>query len=167
MLCLLRIGIDGEEPAPKTFGGSQDSTPEAFESDECFGAYEIERREDGSLYELGHGSISVTYRAIDSSLERRVALKMIRLAIAGRSAEARERFLREARAAAALRHEHIATIFQFGIGEESGQCFYAMELIEGETLANAFGARDRSMPALRLKLRGRSLLHWPLRKSGN
>ena len=135
MLCLLGIGIGGEEPAPKTFGGSQDSTPEAFESDECFGVYEIERREDGSLYELGHGAIGVTYRAIDSSLERRVALKIIRLAIAGRSAEARERFLREARAAAALRHEHIATIFQFGIGEESGQCFYAMEFIEGETLA--------------------------------
>src|SRR6266550_5797319 len=78
--------------------------------------------------------MSVTYRAIDTTLQRRVALKIIRLAIAGRSAEARERFLREARAVAALRHEHVATIFQFGIGEERGQCFYAMELIEGETL---------------------------------
>jgi serine/threonine protein kinase len=134
MVCLLRVGIGGEEPAPKTFGGSQDSSPEAFEGDERFGVYEIERREDGSLYELGHGAMGVTYRAIDTTLQRRVALKIIRLAIAGRSAEARERFLREARAVAALRHEHITTIFQFGIGEESGQCFYAMELIEGETL---------------------------------
>src|SRR6266480_1380841 len=134
IVCLLRVGIGGEEPAPKTFGGSQDSSPEAFEGDKRFGVYEIERREDGSFYELGHGAMSVTYRAIDTTLQRRVALKIIRLAIAGRSAEARERFLREARAVAALRHEHVATIFQFGIGEERGQCFYAMELIEGETL---------------------------------
>src|SRR6185437_1038848 len=39
-----------------------------------------------------------------------------------------------ARAAAALRHENIATVYQFGIREDTGQCFYAMELIEGETL---------------------------------
>jgi TolB-like protein len=42
--------------------------------------------------------------------------------------------MREARAAAALRHENIATVYQFGIREETGQYFYAMELIEGETL---------------------------------
>src|SRR4029450_6755286 len=93
-----------------------------------------ERREDGSLYELGRGAMGVTYRAIDTSLRRRVALKIINIGIAKRSAEARERFMREARAAAALRHENIATVFQFGIREETGQCFYAMELIEGETL---------------------------------
>src|SRR4030095_12744845 len=68
------------------------------------------------------------------SLQRKVALKIITLGIAGRSREIRERFLREARAAAAVRHENIATVFQFGIREETGQCFYAMELIEGETL---------------------------------
>jgi serine/threonine protein kinase len=42
--------------------------------------------------------------------------------------------MREARAAASLRHEHIATIHQFGMRLETGQYFYAMELIEGETL---------------------------------
>src|SRR5262249_6726643 len=99
-----------------------------------FGVYEIERREDGSLYELGHGGMGATYRAIDTTLQRKVALKIIRSEVATRSTEARERFLREARAAAALRHEHIATVFQFGISEETGQFFYAMELIEGETL---------------------------------
>src|SRR5205814_4222988 len=97
-------------------------------------AYEIEIREDGSLYELGHGGMGATYRAIDTTLQRKVALKIIRIGVTSRSAEARERFLREARAAAALRHEHIATVFQFGIREETGHCFYAMELIEGETL---------------------------------
>jgi serine/threonine protein kinase len=68
------------------------------------------------------------------TLQRTVALKIINFGIAARSAQARQRFLREARSAAALRHENIATVFQFGIREETGQCFYAMELIDGETL---------------------------------
>src|SRR5206468_12590119 len=50
------------------------------------------------------------------------------------SAEARERCMREARAAAALQHPNVATVYQFGVREESGQFFYAMELVEGETL---------------------------------
>jgi serine/threonine protein kinase/Tfp pilus assembly protein PilF len=123
MVCLLRVGIGGEDDIPPDFGG-----------DERFGVYEIERRPDGSLEELGRGAMAVTYRAIDTSLQRKVALKIIKIGIARRSAGARERFMREARAAAALRHENIATVFQFGIREETGQCFYAMELVEGETL---------------------------------
>src|SRR5262249_21312336 len=88
----------------------------------------------GSLYELGRGAMGVTYRATDTSLQRKVALKIIKIDIGERSADARERFMREARAAAALRHENIATIHQFGMRLETGQYFYAMELIEGETL---------------------------------
>src|SRR4029077_1875512 len=91
-------------------------------------------REDGRLYELGRGAMGVTYRATDTSLQRKVALKIIKTDIAARSADARERFMREARAAAALRHENIATVYQFGMCLETGQYFYAMELIEGETL---------------------------------
>src|ERR671918_128642 len=127
-LCLLRVGIDVEAGLPK------DSTANGFEGDAHFGVYEIERREDGSLYELGHGAMGVTYRAIDTMLHRKVALKIIPIEIAGQSTEARQRFVREARTAAALRHENIATVFQFGIREQTGQFFYAMELIEGETL---------------------------------
>src|SRR5258707_11030523 len=78
--------------------------------------------------------MGVTYRATDTSLQRKVALKIIKIDIAARSADARERFMREARAAAALRHENIATIHQFGMRLETGQYYYAMELIEGETL---------------------------------
>jgi serine/threonine protein kinase len=99
-----------------------------------FGVYEIERRPDGSPYELGRGAMGVTYRATDTTLQRKVALKIIKSDVAKRNVEARERFMREARAAAALRHENVATVYQFGIREETGQYFYAMELIEGETL---------------------------------
>src|SRR5213079_2142291 len=76
----------------------------------------------------------VTFRAIDKGLDRPVALKLINANLASRSAEARERFMREARAAAALRHPNIAIVYQFGVREETGQFFYAMELVEGETL---------------------------------
>jgi serine/threonine protein kinase/Flp pilus assembly protein TadD len=128
MICLLRAGIGTEEE------GAQDSTHEAQEGDGHFGVYEIDRREGGSLYELGCGAMGVTYRATDTTLQRKVALKIIKIDVAERSVESRERFMREARAAAALRHQNIATVHQFGIREETGQYFYAMELIEGETL---------------------------------
>ena len=128
MSCLLRAGIGGEEEV------AQDSTPNALEDGGRFGVYEIDRREDGSFYELGRGAMGVTYRATDTSLQRKVALKIIKIDIAARSADARERFMREARAAAALRHGNIATVYQFGMRQETAQYFYAMELIEGETL---------------------------------
>ena len=128
MSCLLRAGIGSEEETV------QDSTPDAPEGGMRFGVYEIDCREDGRLYELGRGAMGVTYRATDTSLQRKVALKIIKTDIAERSADARERFMREARAAAALRHENIATVHQFGMRLETGQYFYAMELIEGETL---------------------------------
>src|SRR5262249_1639045 len=127
--CLLHAGMGSEEETV------HDSTPpDALEGGVRFGVYEIDCHADGSLYELGRGAMGVTYRATDSSLQRKVALKIIKTDIAERSAEARERFVREARAAAALRHENIAMIHQFGMRLETGQYFYAMELIEGETL---------------------------------
>src|SRR5258707_843698 len=128
MSCLLRAGIGSEEEV------AQDSTSNAFADGGRFGVYEIDRREDGSLFELGRGAMGVTYRVTDTSLQRKVALKIIKIDIAARSADARERFMREARAAASLRHENIATVHQFGMRLETGQYFYAMELIEGETL---------------------------------
>src|SRR5262245_23507613 len=128
MSCLLRAGIGSEEETV------HDPTPNAFEGGLRFGVYEIDRLEDGSLYELGRGAMGVTYRATDTSLQRKVALKIIKTDIAERSADARARFMREARAAAALRQENIATVHQFGMRLETGQYFYAMELIEGETL---------------------------------
>src|ERR1041384_4579101 len=128
MFCLLQAAIRGEEETV------HDSTPVPLEGGVRFGVYEIDCDVDGSLCELGRGAMGVTYRATDTSLQRKVALKIIKTDIAERSADARERFVPEARAAAALRHEHIATVYQFGMRRETGQYFYAMELIEGETL---------------------------------
>jgi len=78
--------------------------------------------------------MGITFRATDESLQRPVALKIIKTNLGSRSIEARERFTREARAAGALRHPNVATVYQFGVTEETGQFFYAMELVEGETL---------------------------------
>ena len=113
MSCLLRAGIANEEETV------QDSTQHVVEGGTRFGVYEIDCHADGSLCELGRGAMGVTYRATDTSLQRKVALKIIKTDIAERSADARERFMREARAAAALRHENIATIYQFGMCVET------------------------------------------------
>src|SRR5215831_16492865 len=100
-----------------------------------FGDFEIARREDGSLWELGRGAFGVTYLAVDNVLRRKVALKVIDVPAATRTSQAlRERFLREARAAAALRHPNVAAVFQFGASSDDSRCYYAMELVEGETL---------------------------------
>ncbi len=100
-----------------------------------FGDFEVARREDGSLWELGRGAFGVTYLAVDNVLRRKVALKVIDVPAAAHGPQAvRERFLREARAAAALRHPNVAAIYQFGASSNGSRCFYAMELVEGETL---------------------------------
>jgi serine/threonine protein kinase/tetratricopeptide (TPR) repeat protein len=125
MICLLRVGFDdAEEPNDAPLSSVTDR----------LGNYRIEHRDDGTAWELGHGAMGVTYRAIDTSLQRPVALKLIASEWVKRGAEARERFMREARTAASLRHPNVATVYHFGIREENGQCFCAMELVEGETL---------------------------------
>lgn len=77
----------------------------------------------------------------------------------------RERFLRGARAAAALRHPNVAGIFQFGASPDGTHCYYAMELVEGETLELAYEGMVRLMQKrlwkLRFKPRGRSRLPRP------
>ena len=93
--------------------------------------FEVLRRDDGSPWELGRGAMGITYKAMDSSLRRTVALKVVspeRLA----TGTAREKFLLEAQATAALQHPNIASIYYFG--EQDGSCFYAMEFVAGQTL---------------------------------
>ncbi len=81
------------------------------------------------LSRLGRGGMGVVYRAEDESLRRTVALKL--LPDTG-SKEKRQRFVREARSAAAVTHPNVAAVYQ--IGEDDGRVYIAMELVEGENL---------------------------------
>ncbi len=108
-----------------------------------FQHYEVCLRPDESLDELGRGAMGITYRALDTNLDSLVALKIISARYSG-DPGARGRFQREARAAAQLRHPNVASVFHFGETED-GQCFYAMELVEGETL-EARVHRDGPLP---------------------
>ena len=116
---------------------------------ETFQHYQVLKHPDGSLWELGRGAMGVTYKAFDTSLRCQVALKVINAAFLD-SDMARQRFLREARAAAGLSHSNVASVFH--LGEESGNYFYAMEFIAGETL-EAFVRRHGPLsPGLALKI---------------
>jgi serine/threonine protein kinase/Tfp pilus assembly protein PilF len=104
--------------------------------------FEVEAGADGFPVELGAGAMAITYRARDTVLNSEVALKVIDRSVA-RNPGARSRFLREARAAANIHHPNIARVTYYG--EQDGECFYAMELVKGETL-EARVRRDGPMP---------------------
>ncbi len=89
-----------------------------------FGPYRV-------LKELGRGGMGAVFLAEDTLLKRRVALKVMLPGFAAQDA-ARARFVREAQAVAALKHDHVVTIY--ATGEENGVPFFAMELLAGKTL---------------------------------
>jgi len=104
--------------------------------------FEVEVGADGFPAELGAGAMAITYLARDTVLNSEVALKVIDRRVA-QNPGARSRFLREARAAANIRHPNVARVTYYG--EQDGECFYAMELVKGETL-EARVRRDGPMP---------------------
>lgn len=94
------------------------------------------------LRELGRGGMGVVYEAIQTSLGRHVALKVLSAGIS-KSAHQLQRFRREAESAARLHHTNIVSVF--GIGEEEGVQFYAMQYIDGVPLDDAIATiRQRS-----------------------
>jgi hypothetical protein len=98
-----------------------------------FEHYELLADQDGNPIELGRGAMGVTYKAIHVDLHSPVTLKVISEKYLG-DESARLRFLREARAAASVRHPNVASVFHLGrIGQNY---FYAMEFVDGETLEN-------------------------------
>src|SRR5215468_9060462 len=123
LACLLRAALDK--------AGVGTAAPGSV----VLGDFEIARCDDGSPWELGRGAMGVTYLAMDKVLRRKVALKVIEVPSTMRGLnELHQRFLREARSAASLRHPNVAAVYQFGGSPDGGHRYYALELVEGETL---------------------------------
>jgi serine/threonine protein kinase len=130
--CMLRKGLaDGVESGESSVSEETVEPVTLKEPPKRFEHYELVRGEDGKPVELGRGAMGVTYKAFDAVLHCPVTLKVISERYLG-DESARLRFLREARAAASVRHPNVAWVLHLG---RTGQnYFYAMEFVEGETL---------------------------------
>src|SRR6516164_7451921 len=112
-VCLLRRALKSD--SRQQTGGSVE--------DGRFDQYELLRDEDGQPIELGRGAMGITYKAFDVDLRYPVTLKVISQRYVG-DESARLRFLREARAAASVRHPNVASVFH--LGKTGDHYFYAM-----------------------------------------
>lgn len=127
-VCMLRTALD----ETLEFSGEELTVaPKPGVTKSRFEHYELVRREDGAPLELGRGAMGVTFKAIDTNLRFTVALKVVKAQYLDNEVM-RQRFVSEARAAASLRHPNVASVFY--LGKTGEDYFYAMELVEGETL---------------------------------
>jgi serine/threonine protein kinase len=147
-VCALRKALaDGVESGEPSSEDTVTFAPE--QATQRFEHYELLTAEDGQPLELGRGAMGVTYKAFDVDLQCPVTLKVISERYLG-DESARLRFLREARAAARLRHTNVASVLHLG---RTGQNYlYAMEFVEGETLENLIKRSERLQLKLTLEI---------------
>jgi serine/threonine protein kinase/tetratricopeptide (TPR) repeat protein len=143
-VCQLQGALD-----PEAASGLTDADKPVASSARRFDHYELLTGDDGTPIELGRGAMGVTYRAFDSNLRCPVALKVINARYLN-DESARLRFVREARAAARLRHPNVASVFH--LGKKNGDYFYAMEFVEGEALDRVIKSRGPMPVALALDI---------------
>jgi tetratricopeptide (TPR) repeat protein len=147
-VCTLRKALAGGVESGESWCADTLQLPPK-EATQRFEHYELVTGEDGKPVELGRGTMGVTYEAFDVDLRCPVALKVISERYLG-DESARLRFLREARAAASVRHPNVASVFHLGRTGEN--YFYAMEFVEGETLANLIRRSGRVEVKLALEI---------------
>jgi serine/threonine protein kinase len=146
-VCMLRAAADEEFDFGAPSLGSAVSASER--AAQRFENYELMLGEDGSPVELGRGAMGVTYKAFDVDLRCAVTLKVISDRYLS-DESARLRFLREARAAASVRHPNVASVFH--LGRSAGSYFYAMEFVDGENLERLIRRSNRLEVALALEV---------------
>jgi serine/threonine protein kinase len=153
-VCILRGAITGESAAagkPGSLSGSADTPRETEGASQPrrFDQYEVMLDAVGRPIELGRGAMGVTYKALDVDLRCPVTLKVISERYLG-DESARLRSLREARAAASVRHQNVASVFH--LGRTGSSYFYAMEFVEGETLEHFIRRSGRVQIKLALEI---------------
>src|SRR5215469_6242509 len=148
-ICLLHEGLAGwvESGESSVSGDTLKSMPD--QPAQRFDHYELVTGEDGKPVELGRGAMGVTYKAFDINLRCPVTLKVIGGKYLG-DESAQLRFLREARAAASVRHPNVASVFH--LGRTGNGYFYAMEFVEGETLEKLIKSSGRLEVKLALEI---------------
>jgi serine/threonine protein kinase len=147
-VCMLRKGLaggveSGESSLEEAVRPTPDHPLKRFEH------YELVTGEDGKPIELGRGAMGITYKALDVDLRCPVTLKVISERYLG-DESARLRFLREARAAAKVRHSNVASVLH--LGRTGSSYFYAMEFVEGETLEHFIRRSGRVEVKLALEI---------------
>ena len=148
-VCMLRKALAAGVQSGESSASEDTVKPTPEQATQRFEHYELVKGEDGKPVELGRGAMGVTYKAVDVDLHCPVTLKVISERYLG-DESARLRFLREARAAASVRHPNVASVFHLG---RTGQnYFYAMEFVEGETVEHLIKRSGRLDVKLALEI---------------
>ncbi|MDP6357801.1 MAG: protein kinase, partial [Planctomycetota bacterium] len=131
--------------APQVAPQPQQPQPQGMvlQPGQMFRQYRVEAK-------IGQGGMGVVYKGLDLNLQRTAALKILPPAFAEQNAEARERFIREARAAAQLIHQNIVTVFE--AGDEAGQFYIAMEFISGPSVSSLMKKKGKLDTKVALKI---------------